>query len=229
MTKRRLEREVEKLSDEVLGRLSAVDRIALFVEAMVAGDEHRLERLTDTCPRRHVWHTDLQFVAGAQLAKDFAILAVYDLHTTVLAYYYLRDRQQQSWRLDFERDDDPSEEYLDKAAERADEMRILFAKLDSTYHANRRFAETVLGLELRTWLALHPDGAFVLDIVEQCLADSSWASPMPEWFDEELATRFEERYDVEPPDKAELAAERFEGILTAWNDGLAMGDSTGVL
>jgi len=224
MSKRTLERELERLSDDLLPDLSADERLSLFVAAAAEGNDHRCERLVETCPRPDRWHTDLRFVLGTVFVKQFATHAIYELHTTYLHYrrletVYWSELQRDPVRE--ERDAPISDERLEQAIERTETLRMLFVRLYTTYHVYRRFAEEVLAITLETWLAGHPDGSSVLAVVEDYLAESPWESTTPMWLSEKLMVDGEDRAHSELPDMDRLVDEQLDQLTTMLEGVLA--------
>lgn len=221
MSKRRLERDLETLGDEILPELSADERLSLLVEATAEGNEHRCERLIETCPQPHRVHTDFRFTMGFHFATLFAAQAVYDLHTTYLHYRYLETVHWSEMRRDFDREEQDapiSDERLERATDRAETLRMLFVRLYTTYHTNRRFAEEILEVDFETWLADHPDGSPILEFVEGCLAESSWDPTRPTGFSEELTVDGDDWGHTDPPDMDRLVDEQFNHLVAVRED-----------
>lgn len=216
MSKRRLEREFDALDEEILPELSADERCALFVEAAADGKDAWCDRLVETCPQPHRWSTDFRFAMGTYYARSIATQATYTLETTWLHYSYLERIHWLEIGLDSAHDGSPSDDRLEQTVDRVETIRTLFVRLYTTYHVHRRFAEEILGLELRTWLELHPDASFVLDAVEHCLAESPWDPSTSEWVIEELAAGGADL--AEPPDRDQLVDEQFGHLVAVWED-----------
>ena len=191
MTKRRLERDLETLSDEVLAELDPGERNQYLFIAQAQDNDYWIERLHDTCPADQAIET----ITLGLLSLQFASETVYDLHTTALQFELLEMR---NWaRISAMGDDRPSEEDRERASDRADDTQAQFVALYLAYHGNRRFAEDELGIEFETWLASHKHGPMVIDLAEATLADSSRRRLAEEWVLEEL---FADEPDDDPLD-----------------------------
>ncbi len=70
-----------------------------------------------------------------------------------------------------ERNEEPSDEELDRTCERADEIRESFAELYTDYHASQRCATEILNVDPETWLAFHPEGPTVFEVVADMIDD----------------------------------------------------------
>ncbi|MDG5820199.1 hypothetical protein [Natronococcus sp. A-GB7] len=193
MTKRRLERDLETLSDEVLAELDPGERNQYIFIAQAQDNDYWIERLHDTCPADQLGET----IALGQLSLQFAFETVYDLHTIALQLELFETR---NWaRIFAEGDDRPSEAALERASDRADDTQAQFVALYLAYHGNRRFAKDVLGIEFETWLAPHKHGSMVIDLAEDTLADSSRRRLAEEWVLEEMEL-FADEPDDDPLD-----------------------------
>lgn len=173
MTKRRIEREIESLTDEVLGALEPVARSRALFEAQMQDDDHSVKRLFESCPPEQA----PEVAVWGQLSNLFALEAVYDLHTIALQ---LKLDKTTQWALNLA-DRSPSEADLEHAADRAESIREQFASLYVAYHGHRRFAETELGLEFATWVNVHKNGNTVIEYVEKTLDDSTQQRLAEEW------------------------------------------------
>lgn len=215
MSKRRLERELEEFRP-MLEELSPDERLELFLESAAADREGWLEELRETCPRRRYQTADNTYAERERVALLYCHHALYNLHTTLLSFELGRQCQDMWWVLDFHSDETPSDETLEEAAERAEDLCRLFRNLSTQYHAYERFAEDVLGVSLETWLGNHQDGRRVLEAVRETLADESWTR---------LATEDLNESGVEPGDDSwvtleEVAALRYEGLRMMWEEAV---------
>lgn len=212
MSKRRIERDLDEVSEEVLTELSPSARLQLWIEAQANGKEQWLDRLAETCPTHAYQHIDRAFKARGRYALLFLNSTVYSMHTMTLQHELLRTIQQSSWVLDGYRDGEPSQEEVDQAAERADLMNFLVAEVYVQYHALQRFADEILGVDLATWVELHPDGPLVLDAVEELLDDDVGVELAEQWLDEKA----DESVTLD-----ELMEFRYEGLAQMWNEAFA--------
>jgi hypothetical protein len=222
MTKRRIDRELDDLSDELLVELTPNERMQLMLKARAKGKDTWIERLEETAPRYSYQATDLAYVERIELAKRYLQHAVYDLHTTLLHYKHLNTIQTSRWVIDSLREDSPTDEHLEQAGERADELKWLFGEVYTLYHAYRQFATEIFGLDIDTWFALHPDGEAVLAAVRELLEE--------EEFQQELAAEllnFELHGEELDPSDSEwlsletLAEQRYEAYVALWEDAVA--------
>lgn len=171
MNKRRLKNEIRELSDDRLGELGPETRFQYLLEAKAEGREYWVSRLRETCPQVDVRIADPAFTGRVRLALLLAYEAVYKLQTRYLRYEWVRTTQRDKLRIDHERDEEPTDEELEQFAVRADELRELFAELYALYHSYHRFATEDLGVDPETWLALHPDGVAVFEVVGDMIDD----------------------------------------------------------
>lgn len=186
MTRRRVDTAVEELSEEMLGDLDPDLRCQLWLEAIATGNDDWVDRLRETAPVYRYRGTDRAYVERAHAALQFLQYAIYDLHTTLLQHEYLDLLQRTQWVIDSLRDEDPAEEQLDRASERADQLSCLYLALYCQYHGYKEFASDTLGIELETWFALHRDGEHVLGAVEETLDDELRYDLSTEWLNDEL-------------------------------------------
>jgi hypothetical protein len=207
MTKRRLGREIEELSDEVLAELEPVERSRYLHEFHVQGKDYWVERLFDTCPPEEV----IQTVVCGQVLLQFALEAVYNLHTTALQFDLFETKR---WaRILTAEDETPPEEELERAADQVDRIRSQFANLYIGYHGNRRFAEEELGIEFETWVGICENGPQVLKLVEHTLDNSLQRRLATEWVVEDAELSVDE-LDDDPLDV--LVDNWYEHHLEKW-------------
>lgn len=177
MSKRRIENEINRLSDEALGELTPDKRLRILLNAQADGKEEWIDRLFETCPRDN-YHA---FTVRNRSAYSMASQAVYELHTSYLRYKLVRTEQVLKQRIDDERDEEPSDEELEQFAERANEIRKAIANLYTLFHGYQRFATEALGVDLEVWLALHPNGLAVLKDVSEVI-DNQNKVRLAEWY-----------------------------------------------
>ena len=231
MSKRRLGNEIDELSDAILRDLEPEQRLQLLLRARADGNEQWIDRLVESCPRYKYTATDHAFTGRVRLAQRVAQQAVYELHTTYLHYKYTQQQQHYTWLLD---DEEPSDEELDRASERADELRELFAELYTIYHAHRRFATEILDVDPETWLAFHPEGPTVFEIVADMIDDQREIKRAESYLNEQLEADEEEEVDTETadPDQSapdddhrvtleDVAETRYKALASAWEDAIA--------
>lgn len=231
MSKRRLGNEINELSDAILGNLEPDQRLQLLLSAQANGNKQRIDQLIESCPRYNSRAIDRAFTDRVWLAQRVAYRAVYDLHMMWLHYKLTRQQQRYTWVLDYERDEEPSDEELDRASERADELRELFAVLYISYHAHQRFATEILNVDPETWLAFHPEGPTVFEAVADVI-DDQWEIDFAESYLNERRGTEEEVEDetVEPDQTASddghqvtlegLAETRYEDLARVWENAI---------
>ena len=234
MSKRRLENEIDELSDTILGDLEPDQRLQLLLRARADENEQWIDRLVETCPQYDYTATDHAFTDRVQLAQRIAQQAVYELHTTYLHYEYTRQQQRYTWLLDDVRDEEPSDEELDRASERADEIRELFADLYTIYHTHQRFATEILNVDPETWLTFHPEGPTVFEVVADVIDDHREIEFAESYLNEQFEADEEEEVDTEAtdPDQTvpdddhketleEITEIRYEALASVWKDAIA--------
>lgn len=234
MSKRRLGNEIDKLSDDILRDLEPGQRLQLLLRARADENEQWIDRLVETCPRYDYTATDHAFTDRVQLAQWIAQQAVYELHTTYLHYKYTEQQQLYTRVLDYERDEELSDEDLDQVSERADELRVLFATLYTDYHAYQRFATEILDVDPETWLAFHPEGPTVFEVVADLIddqrqiefAESHLNGLLEKDEEEEVETETTDPDQTTPGDDHELTLEdmaetNYEALASGWKDAIA--------
>ena len=136
------------------------------------------------------------------------------LQATLLSVELGRQSQDRRWVLELHREDEPADEPLEAAAERAAEIRVLFGELSTQSHASERFAENVLGVSIETWFEGHSDGESVLEAVREGLDDGHW---------EEVATAELDDGEAEPGDDSWVT---LEDIVKVWYRHISRGGKT---
>jgi len=76
-----LQRDVESVSDTVLGNLSTGERLLVFAKEAAEGNEERLEQLAETAPRMEYTATDLEYVNGVKKVGVLSLEARHELQT----------------------------------------------------------------------------------------------------------------------------------------------------
>ena len=171
MSKRRTEREIDEMSEAALPELSPDERLRLRLIADSERNERWRTRLAETCPRYTYSMTDLAFVDRGRVAGRLCLVAIYELHITLLHRYRLREETRAQMALEGLRDDSPTEAQLERGKKRGEEIQEVFTDLFGFYHGYRRFAEEILGVDIETWFASHPNGTAVLEAVEEEVDD----------------------------------------------------------
>lgn len=230
MTKRRLGNEIDELSDEVLGNLDPERRLQLMLEAKAEGNNQWTEQLIESCPQHNYVATDHAFTDRMRIARRMIERAVYELHTTYLQYTYLQQQQRYTWLLDYERDEELADEELDRVDERADTLQVLFAELYTSYHAHRRFATEILDVDLETWIALHPEGPIVFEVVSERI-ENKGKIELVEFHLAELLDEGDEGSEETNPDRTTADEElvpieditdvRYEVLVSVWEENIS--------
>ncbi|AGB38781.1 hypothetical protein [Natronococcus occultus] len=215
MNTHHIEREIEA-HRLILEELSPDEHLGLFLEGVADDRDDWLETLRTTCPRHRYQMADHAYTERGRIALLFCHHALSDLHTTLLSFELERQSQHARWAIDLHSNEKPSDETLERAAERAERLRVLFGDLYVQYHAYEQFAEAVLGVSLETWSETHPDGGSVLGAVREVFEDDYWV---------ELATEDCNEGEVEPGNDSwvtleEVAAIRYEALRMMWEDAV---------
>ena len=171
MSKRRTEREIDEVSDQVLADLSPDERLRLSLIADHEDKDRWSKRLTETCPRREYSCRDLAYVERGRFTERLRGQAIYELHITLLHRYRLREETLTQLALEGLQDEPPTEAQLERGKKRGEEIQEAFTELYVLYHAYDRFAEEILGVDIETWFAPHPNGEAVLEAVEEEVDD----------------------------------------------------------
>ena len=171
MTKRRLESDLEELSEELLGDLTPSERLEIALTANATGNVDWVTQLSETCPRARYDQPEMAFTVRKQFAFTLAQQAVYDLRTTTLLFGWTDTKREIQQILTSYTDLDSAEfkfEPLPKGT-----RATLFRKLYVYYEGYARFADANLGVTLAEWLALHPDGPATVEMAEAMLEGSA--------------------------------------------------------
>lgn len=216
MTKRRVERELEE-SEELLESLSPEERLELYVQAASEGNDDWMDRLMETCPRHQYRLPDPAFMIRRQNAATLSLQAMYDLHTTVLSYDSLDQTHKAGLVRALDEDRPTTDEDVAAGQRRAKHLAALFGNLYKQYHGYRKFADTTLGIDLETWLGVHPDSDAVLEQVTEILETAIW---------DERAEEIVNDSELDPGDDDwttldELAEQRYESLAGLWAETVA--------
>jgi hypothetical protein len=166
VTKRRLQHDLDELSEAILGELAPTDRVALMLQAQAADREDWIDRLRETCPR-HTYETlDVRYTNRMQLALVTGLRAVYDLRVALQEFRYATVQRQCELALSVvaAEDDDPLvERLIDMIATPGPPPIVWVASMARDYRGYKRFATDVLGVPLADWLGVHPDGPAIAE------------------------------------------------------------------
>ena len=171
MSKRRIERTVDELNEEILGDLTPDERLKLVIEAMAHEKDEWVEQLRKTIPKQDYHGKDPAILNRNRLAFILAQQACYALYTSWLSYQWLltqhtqetlaelfdlpsvSDHAPDGWQTDFE----------GRSTKKLIELYI-------DYHTYDRFASELFDVPLETWLtATHPDAETIVPAVEETM------------------------------------------------------------
>lgn len=174
MTKRRLERDIEELTESFLGDLDADERLGHALEAHATGRPEWVDTLIETTPWWAGRCRDPQVSRTFRLAQLLAQRAVYDLTTLQLRHAL---RQRENW---LRREETPTSDADGGPPETAlaDPYDVLL-RLHIRYHVYATFAEETLGVDLSTWLSIVPDGATIATETADLVASPEPPSKRP--------------------------------------------------
>lgn len=209
MTKRRVETDLDDLSEDLLGELTPDERLQLAFTAGAARNEGRFHRLLETCPRHRYWLPDRRYTMRVQLAFTLAQRAVYDLHTTLLLFGWIASRNRRTMVATHRTDLEPEE--LGVGDESPWGLGDLLRELYANYYGYKRFADEELGVPLARWLSAHPRGPTVARRVAEVLADHEGLLRVVE---DDPLTEAAESDDRVPAD--ELADARYRSVTAVW-------------
>lgn len=165
MSKRRINDQIDDISNEVLGDLDPNQRLSLLLEFQREGKDHRVSRLIETCPRDSYKVADPAFMNRYWTAELTAYKAAFDLQSSRLVYEH-RCMERDSVLSAGDVDD-----RLDEVKEKTSKAMQAFLTLHIQFFSYQRFAERTLGIELEELVALHPDGVRVLDMTTDIVDD----------------------------------------------------------
>jgi len=126
------------------------------MKALEDDHNHWRERLVETAPHADYHGTEPTYIHRTFMLRVLAEQAVYDFHTRFLEYQVCRTTalQQEFEELLEEADAAGMESPLETSPSPGERLANLYFE----YHACRRFAEQVVGVDLETWVADHPNG-----------------------------------------------------------------------
>ncbi|WP_134670247.1 hypothetical protein [Halorussus marinus] len=217
MTKRRVENELDELSDEILRELSPDERLPLVLTAAADGKDDWLDRLNETCPRYTYTKRDVRYTNRTRLAFILARKAVYDLHTTWLLFEWLYSHHMQMTVIALCTELDPENvDRLDDSEGR--DPGALLRHLYATYHGYERFADEDLGVSLETWLSIHPEGEGIATAVAEVLEERAGLLSVAE---EDVTPQSETDDSEERVPVDELADLWYRNVNRRWTDAVS--------
>jgi len=171
MTKRRLETDIDDLSDEILGELDPSDRVGLMLRARAGGRDAWIDRLRQTCPQ-HTYETyDVEYTNRMQLATVWGCNARYGLQIALDRYRYAmlrRNRDTLLWIVADEEMKPLVEEVIDDSETTITPIEWV-VRLARDYYGYEMFAEEVLGISLAEWLGGLPGEVDVVESATEVL------------------------------------------------------------
>lgn len=227
MTKRRVENEIEGLSEEILGDLAPEHRLQLVLETKAEEKDQLEHQLMESCSQRKYKGADREFVDRFKFAQRFIECGVYELHTTYLQYEITRQRQSYTQLLSYEQEEYFTKEDLEQAAQQAKALQDQFTDLYTNYHAHQRFATEILDVDLEAWLALHYEGPIVFEVVSELIDDQHMIELAESHPTEVLGENGEAvesdqtTSEVEPVTLDEMTDLRYETMVSDWEDAIA--------
>lgn len=155
-SKRNIETELDKLSDDVLPSLPPEYRLKMTMEAWASGDEETHEQLKDSAPLKEYRVTDSEFSDALNASLVLSLKAWFDLQTGRWRFLYEKlngehkDMLHRTHGDEWDWVEEPSEDdlFFEKAAMKA------AAHFLKDYLAYERFAEEELGVPLETFLGV---------------------------------------------------------------------------
>ena len=171
MTKRRVESELDDLSDEVLGDLTPDERLTLALRATAKGKDEWLDRVTETCPQYEYPRPDPRYTIRLHLVREMALYVTYELHTMYLDFELVNQLNIAASLIEFCTEVEPEAVGLAHERDSGRTPAELLADLFIRYEGAARFADEELGVPLKTWLAVHPHGPLVATTVADGLDD----------------------------------------------------------
>jgi hypothetical protein len=215
-----IERDLDDLSDAVLGELAPDERARLSVQLRAAGEGDRLHQLRDAAPVKTYEATDLDFIEREHQLRAEALYALWELDTGVWRFFYekahgqIREANYREFPdAEWTEEPSPENDFHEQGAKRRAGLFL------ADYRAWKRYATEDVGVSLREFL-LHPleaPGRHHIDRIEFAaeLADGRA-------FDDESDGW---AMEMESPDGSgtlvdDLAEQKYEGIASAASEGL---------
>ena len=146
--------------------------MALLLKATADDHDHWRERLVDTIPTTTYEGPDPSYRNRGFVLVLMAHQAVYDLRTKALEFHMAQTQSieaQLSELFGDEEDGESESESVEDLTDGGPASTPLVGELYLDYHAYQRFAEQIVGVDLETWLAVHPDGETVTTMIEELL------------------------------------------------------------
>lgn len=162
MSKRRFEREVDTLCDEVLGNLSSEERLQALLQQLAAGEQTGATELDETTPCETHSMRDPEYVTDRVATMLIRQRAVYRLHRWLLEF---------RWRYTFDVYATNNRTTQVDAGDHPGDPGLALCHLAELHAEYADFAEEELGVSLETLLAGHDTGRNVLAQVEATLLE----------------------------------------------------------
>lgn len=172
MNKREFGRDLENVSDEVLGGLEPEERVKLIVESNAQGNDQWIDRLVKTAPAQQYRGPDPEFRDRMWSLMFLAWEAKFALFSNALMVHWHSSSQEvQQRRLeDLGIADDLPDEVLQMRKALYSGMNRDLINLYVKYHAYERFATEELDTELKSFLRLVGDNRDVVEFAEMTMS-----------------------------------------------------------
>lgn len=220
MSKRRIERELEELEEEALSELTPEERFQLWLEAAATEKQVWLDKLRETAPTIHYRGTDLAFVERSRAALMFLNHAIYNLYTTYLQYELVVQYKRLMAHINLLRGGELTDEPPERDEDVGEYLPSLFLDLYTYYYSYQRFATETLGVPFETWTALHSDGPFVLNRVEDVLDDDFLIDWAEEWLNDGVDVDDSESVDDAWVTVDDMVEVRYHAHVETWEKAL---------
>lgn len=174
MTKRRIERDLDALEEDLEDDIDPDDWLQVALRGFAEDREGWRERVYELCPQQTYTLSDPRYTGRLRSAHTLAKRAVHNLHTRVLEieFHLLRSRFVRA--IETLTDLDPADFGVLSRAEWVDQPSMLMGELYVFYISYERFAEEVLGVEFNTWLGVHEQGHAVVQWAAELLSEYDW-------------------------------------------------------
>jgi len=161
-SKRSLKNDIEQLDEEALEGLPPGYRLKLFLKAQADGKESMADKVFEMTPRREGPETAYRRLATTL----FALRAAFNLTTKRLKYIWYQSTPPEAFAEGVRPSDAEDLSQEQQAMLRNHMAAPVYYGLYIQYHAYSRFAEEVIGVDLRTWFeGVCIDMWFDLDLI----------------------------------------------------------------
>lgn len=185
MTKRRVEIDIDALSDDLLEDLSVAERRTLTLEAQAAGRDEHVDLLKSKRPTYEYCLPDLMYHLEMRSLQTLALQAMYDFKRCLLNYDRTMTRNRyraQLVALCETHDIDCELSDLDPL----DQPAVWARLLAGYYHGYERFATEDVDVPLETWLAFDEEGPRLVEAAQDVIADYERGPSTEQFVDDAL-------------------------------------------